>query len=157
LERDADTDSGMVKLVADAITLVLEQAEAERDGLKRRMDDVTSRGAVVGGNDLDEFLTRSEERSEMLRNSDDELKRGQERLRTIEANISHFRSQGSLRYRGLRRRALIVDGGMVVGGNLRSRPMALFRFRLNGVALADAEIYRTRRYRCEAGRGSITR
>ena len=91
MERDADTDSGMVKLVADAINLVLEQAEAERDGLKRRMDDVTSRGAVVGGNDLDEFLTRSEERSEMLRNSDDELKRGQERLRTIEANISHFR------------------------------------------------------------------
>ena len=90
MERDADTDSGMVKLVADAINLVLEQAEAERDGLKRRMDDVTSRSAVVGGNDLDEFLTRSEERSEMLRNSDDELKRGQERLTTIEANIRIF-------------------------------------------------------------------
>ena len=35
--------------------------------------------------------------------------------------------------------------------------MALLRFRFNEVALADAEIYLTRRYRYEAGRGSITR
>jgi hypothetical protein len=91
LKRDADTDRRAVKSVADAINLVLEQAEAERAGLKRRMDDVTSRAAVVGGNDADEFLTRTEDRSEMLRRSDDELKRGQERLSVIETNISHFR------------------------------------------------------------------
>jgi hypothetical protein len=91
LERDADTDSGAVNLVADAVNLVLEQAEAERVGLKRRMDDVISRAAVVGGNDTDEYLTRSEDLSEMLRNSDAEIKRGQGRLSTIEKNISHFR------------------------------------------------------------------
>ncbi|XIA62317.1 hypothetical protein ACFIOY_22195 [Bradyrhizobium sp. TZ2] len=55
------------------------------------MDDVISRAAVVGGNDADEFLTRSEDRSEMLRNSEAEMKRGQERLTTLETNISHFR------------------------------------------------------------------
>jgi hypothetical protein len=91
LKRDADTDRNAVKSVADAINLALEQAEAERAGLKRRMDDVTSRAAVVGGNDADEFLTRTEDRSEMLRESDDELKRAQERLSVIETNISHFR------------------------------------------------------------------
>jgi hypothetical protein len=91
IERDADTDSRAVKLVADAINLVLEQAETERIGLKRRMDDVISRAAVVGGNDTDEYLTRSEDRSEMLRNSDADMKHGQERLNTIEKNISHFR------------------------------------------------------------------
>jgi hypothetical protein len=91
LERDAETDRNAVKLVADAINLVLTQAEAERAGLKERIDDVVSRAAVVGGNDADEFLTRSADRSEMLKNSDAELKRGQERLDTIESNISHFR------------------------------------------------------------------
>ncbi len=91
LKRDADTDRRAVKSVADAINLVLEQAEAERAGLKRRMDEVTSRAAVVGGNDADEFLTRTEDRTDMLRKSDDELKRGQERLSAIETNISHFR------------------------------------------------------------------
>jgi hypothetical protein len=33
-ERDADTDSRAVKSVADAINLVLKQADAERTGLK---------------------------------------------------------------------------------------------------------------------------
>jgi hypothetical protein len=91
IERDADTDNSAVKVVADAINLVLEQAETERIGLKKRLDDVTSRAALVGGNDTDEHLTRSEDRSEMLRNSDADMKYGQERLSTIEKNISHFR------------------------------------------------------------------
>lgn len=91
IERDADTDNSAVKVVADAINLVLEQADTERIGLKKRMDDVTSRAALVGGNDTDEHLTRSEDRSEMLRNSDADMKHGQERLSTIEKNISHFR------------------------------------------------------------------
>jgi hypothetical protein len=90
-ERDADTDSSAVKSVADAINLVLKQAEAERTGLKKRMDDVIARAAVAGGNDTDEHRTRSDDLSEMLRNSDAEIKRGQERLITIEKNISHFR------------------------------------------------------------------
>ncbi|MEO8318589.1 MAG: hypothetical protein ABI561_09745 [Bradyrhizobium sp.] len=90
-ERDADTDRAAVKSVADAIKLVLERAESERTGLKARIDDVTARAAVVGGNDTDEFLTRSQDRSEMLRNSDADMKRGLERLGTIEQNISHFR------------------------------------------------------------------
>jgi hypothetical protein len=54
IERDADTDNSAVKVVADAINLVLEQAETERIGLKKRMDDVTSRAALVGGNDTDD-------------------------------------------------------------------------------------------------------
>jgi len=90
-ERDADSDSSAVKLVADAINLVLERAENERSGLKKRMDDVIARAAVAGGNDTDEYLTRSDDLTEMLRNSDAEIKRGQERLITIENNISHFR------------------------------------------------------------------
>src|SRR3954451_20783894 len=88
--RDADTDRAAVKLVADAINQVLGQAEAERTGLKTRMDDVTARAAVVGGNDSDEFLTRPKDRSDMLRNSDVDIKHGLERLSTIEQNISHF-------------------------------------------------------------------
>jgi hypothetical protein len=91
LARDADGDRTAVKMIADAINFVLEQAEAERAGLKRRMDDVTSRAALVAGNDVDDFLTRSEDRSEMLRISDAEIKRGQDRLDVVTENISHFR------------------------------------------------------------------
>jgi hypothetical protein len=60
-------------------------------GLQKRMDDVIARAAVVGGNDADEFVTRSEDRSEMLKKSDADIKRGQARLSAIDNNISHFR------------------------------------------------------------------
>ena len=90
-ERDAGTDRAAIKLVADALEQVLGQAEAERAGLKTRMDDVTARAAVVGGNDSEDFLTRPKDRSDMLRNSDADIKRGHERLSIIEQNISHFR------------------------------------------------------------------
>jgi hypothetical protein len=55
------------------------------------MDDVIARAAVAGGNDTDDYFTRSDDLTEMLRNSDAEIKRGEERLITIEKNISHFR------------------------------------------------------------------
>jgi hypothetical protein len=90
-ERDTETDSKAVQSVVDAINSVLERAEAEQTGLRRRMDEVISLAAVVGGNDADEFLTRSGDRSAMLRDSDTEMKRGLARLDTIEKNISHFR------------------------------------------------------------------
>jgi hypothetical protein len=90
-ERDAETDSKAVQSVVAAINSVLERAEAEQTGLRRRMDEVISLAAVVGGNDADEFLTRSGDRSAMLRNSDTEMKRGLARLDIIEKNISHFR------------------------------------------------------------------
>ena len=45
----------------------------------------------MGGNDIDDYLTRTEDRSDMLKQSDAEIRRGQERLKVIDQNISHFR------------------------------------------------------------------
>jgi hypothetical protein len=90
-ERDADTDNEAVRSVASAIDQVLARAEAERAGLKNRIDNVLSVAAIVGGNDIDDYLTRTEDRSQMLRESDAEIRRGQNRLRVIEQNISHFK------------------------------------------------------------------
>jgi hypothetical protein len=90
-ERDAAGDSDAVKSVATAIDLVLEKAEAERAGLKDRIDDVLSRAAIACGNDIDDYLTRADDRASMLRASEAEIQRGQERLKVIEQNISHFK------------------------------------------------------------------
>jgi hypothetical protein len=73
------------------IPVVLAKAEAERAGLKHRIDNVLSVAAIVGGKDIDDYLTRTEDRSQMLRESDAEIRRGQNRLRVIEQNISHFK------------------------------------------------------------------
>ena len=90
-ERDAIMDDEAVRSVASAIDLVLAKAESERAGLKNRIDNVLSVAAIIGGNDIDDYLTRTEDRSEMLRESDAEIRRGQDRLKVIEQNISHFK------------------------------------------------------------------
>jgi hypothetical protein len=90
-DRDAASDNEAVKSVADAIDLVLQRAEVERAGLKNRIDDVLSRAAIACGNDIDDYLTRTDDRAAMLRDSEDEIQRGQERLKVIEQNISHFK------------------------------------------------------------------
>src|ERR1700757_3737322 len=90
-ERDADTDNEAVRSVASAIDQVLARAEGGRAGIKNRIDNVLSVAAIVGGNDIDDYLTRTEDRSQMLRESDAEIRRGQDRLRVIEQNISHYK------------------------------------------------------------------
>ncbi len=90
-ERDANADHASVKSIAVAIDLVLEKAEAERAGLKRRIDDVLARAAIVGGNDSDDYLTRTADRSEMLSHSDTDIRRGQERLNVLDQSLLHYK------------------------------------------------------------------
>jgi hypothetical protein len=89
--RDLSADEAAVKSIAVAINLALEKAEAERAGLTRRMGEVTARAAIVAGNDLDDYLTRPEDISKMLNNSDTEIHRGEERLSILEQRIAHFK------------------------------------------------------------------
>ena len=62
-ERDRNTDQEAVKSIAVALDTALQEADAERAGLKRRIDDVISRAAIVGGNDMDDYLTRTDDRA----------------------------------------------------------------------------------------------
>jgi hypothetical protein len=89
--RDQDLDDQLVGQVASAIDEALQKVEAQRDGLKRRLDDVIARAAIVGGNDLDDFLTRDEARASLLAASDGEIARGQARLKTLDEQLTHFK------------------------------------------------------------------
>lgn len=89
-ERDQANDDAAVRSIDEAIQSALDKAKAERDGLKNRMDDVIARAAIVGGNDVDEHLTRAGDRTEMLRKSDADIRQGHERLRELDHNIAHF-------------------------------------------------------------------
>jgi hypothetical protein len=89
--RDADTDNEAIRSIASAIEAALKKAETERTGLKARIDDVLSRAAIVGGNEIDDYLTRTEDRSIMLSDSDAEIRRGEERLKVLDQNIVHVK------------------------------------------------------------------
>src|ERR1700756_1851407 len=89
--RDQELDNQLVDQIASAIDQALQKVEVQRDGLKRRLDDVIARAAIVGGNDIDDYLTRDDVRSTLLDASDDEIARGQARLKTLDEQLSHFR------------------------------------------------------------------
>jgi hypothetical protein len=90
-ERDMSADAEAVQSILAPINLALERSEAERTGLKRRLDEVTSQAAIVAGNDLDDYLTRTADRSQMLDISEVEMQRAEERLKILDQNISHFK------------------------------------------------------------------
>ena len=89
--RDQELDDQLVGQVASAIDKALQKVEAQRDGLKRRLDDVIARAAIVGGNDIDDFLMRDEGRATLLAASDDEITRGQARLKALDEQLLHFK------------------------------------------------------------------
>jgi len=90
-DRDADADNKAIMSIAGAIEEALAKAEKEQAGLKLRIDDVVSRAAIVAGNDIDDYVTRTEDRSKMLTNSEAEIRYGEDRLRVLGRNIEHFR------------------------------------------------------------------
>lgn len=89
-ERDRDTDNESVTSIGAAIDAAIRKAETERAGLRQRMDDVMSRAAIVAGNSVDDYLTRADDKSKMLQDSETEMRRGQERLKVLDRNIAHF-------------------------------------------------------------------
>ncbi len=90
-ERDAASDNAAIMSIAAAIDAALSKAENERTGLKVRLEDVVARAAIVAGNDIDEYLTRTEDRSALLNDSDVEMKRGEERLMELDQYIAHVK------------------------------------------------------------------
>src|SRR6185312_1627588 len=89
-QRDRGFDDQLITAIATAIDTAIQKTEAQRAGLERRINDVIARAAIVAGNELDEHLTRDEVRSNTLSTSEDEMKRAQDRLKTLDENLSHF-------------------------------------------------------------------
>jgi hypothetical protein len=90
-ERDGGLDRELIVRIALALDEAVQETEAQKNGLRNRMDEVISIAAIVGGNEIDEYLTRDEGRSNILLASDSEIKRGQARLESLGQNLSHFK------------------------------------------------------------------
>lgn len=89
--RDADTDRARVAAIAGVIERTLDDVEAERAGLARRMENVRANAAMAAGNEIDEYSTRESEDNHRLHELETELANGERRLKKLEADIGHFR------------------------------------------------------------------
>jgi predicted nuclease with TOPRIM domain len=89
-DRDRQSDTANVALIAKAINEALMAAEFERDGLARRVADVLSRAAITVGNDVDEYIDRDDRDTNHLNRMDAEIQSGQDRLKQLDHNIAQF-------------------------------------------------------------------
>jgi hypothetical protein len=89
--RDAENDLSRVASIAQLVEQTLTEAQTERAGLVRRLDDVLARAAVPLGNDTDEYLTRDEGDNRLLHQFEVEIAKGQRRLEELTRNIAHFK------------------------------------------------------------------
>ena len=89
-ERDAELVETQVNNVSSALHHAVREIEAQRDGLRRRLDAVITRAAVIGGNDIDDSLARDKADAAALAASDVEIARAESRLKTLEEQLSHF-------------------------------------------------------------------
>jgi hypothetical protein len=89
--RDTETDRSRVAPIAAAIGDALQSAEAEHEGLSRRLLDVGARAAMTTGNAVDEYLTREANDERALVVLETEMVNGDRRLKELASTISHFK------------------------------------------------------------------
>jgi hypothetical protein len=88
--RDNELIETLVGQVESALHHAAREIEAQRDGLTRRLDAVITRAAVIGGNDIDDSLTRDRADAAVLAASDVEIARAEARLKVLEQQLSSF-------------------------------------------------------------------
>jgi hypothetical protein len=89
-ERDDRQVTTIVQQIEAALMHATQEIEAQKEGLRRRLNAVITRAAVIGGNDIDEALTRDEADAADLAASDVEISRAESRLNSLEEQLSHF-------------------------------------------------------------------
>ena len=90
-DRDAETDRVRIASIMAAIQTVLDDAEKEKVGLSRRVDDALAFAAVTMGTATDEYLERDtlNDHHQSLFNL--EIKNGERRLSELATMISHLK------------------------------------------------------------------
>jgi hypothetical protein len=90
-DRDAETDRVRIASIMAAIQTVLDDAEKEKVGLRRRVDDALAFAAVTMGAATDEYLEREplNDHHQSLFNS--EIKNGERRLSELATMVSHLK------------------------------------------------------------------
>lgn len=90
-DRDAETDRVRIASIMAAIQTVLDDAEKEKAGLSRRVDDALALAAVTMGAATDEYLERESLNDHHQSLFNLEIKNGERRLSELALMISHLK------------------------------------------------------------------
>jgi hypothetical protein len=90
-DRDRLTDAESLGRVAEALESALDKLQSEYNGLSRRVDQAAAMASLAVGNESDEYLSREVAKTVSLREFEDDMKQGRDRLRTVEQHILNLR------------------------------------------------------------------
>jgi hypothetical protein len=90
-DRDAETDRVRIASILAAIQTVLDDAEKEKAGLSRRVDDALAFAAVTMGTATDEYLERDTLNDHHQSLFNVEIKNGERRLGELARMTSHLK------------------------------------------------------------------
>lgn len=86
-DRDKKLDAKRIQPINRAIGYGLESASAELAGLRRRYDEISSRGAFIAGNDIEEEQREAED-ERLLHEAEGQMKYAGSRIQALLRQIS---------------------------------------------------------------------
>jgi hypothetical protein len=89
-DRDAEADRARTVSIWSAVEAALNEAEREKAGLTRRVDDALARASVTFGNGTDEYLEREALDTQHHDLFDAEISNGQRRLSQLQQVIADY-------------------------------------------------------------------
>jgi hypothetical protein len=88
--RDESADTKRLGVVERSLRKVIADAEVERNGLNRRIQDAKTQTAMLIGNDTFEYMDREAATEQELSISEQSLMAAEKRMRQLTAHIAHL-------------------------------------------------------------------
>jgi hypothetical protein len=88
--RDQSADAARISSIERSISEAIADANAERNGLARRLDAARARASILVGTDTSDYETRDPKNERLLQEAEDDLVVGQKRVNQLTAHIEHM-------------------------------------------------------------------
>jgi hypothetical protein len=89
--RDETRDASRLGSIERSIQNAIADAELEKTGLNRRIEDATNRASMLMGTESLEYIDRGQKKNQLLADSEDELVAAEKRVRQLAAHLEHLR------------------------------------------------------------------
>jgi hypothetical protein len=88
--RDQSADAARLSSIEHSILKAIADAEAERNGLSRRLEAARGRAAALLGSDMSDYGSRDPKSEQLLQQAEDDLVAGQKRVNELAGHIGHL-------------------------------------------------------------------
>lgn len=88
--RDEGLDAKRLSVIERSVRKVIAEAEAEREGLDRRIQNAKNQASMLMGNDAFEYMDREPKTEQELTTSEQLLLAAERRMRQLSEHLAHL-------------------------------------------------------------------